>query len=235
MLDVSFDVYSDTPPGADPDQRSPTLRRYHATLWSKKLPCGTKFSLSTKTPGVYLHHRSELGDFTLASDAITHTYRHSKLVASVISQVPEEELNEFFSLCSTIGAYTVFPGRTINRKPTINGARGLHPKIGDRFDLTLECIRLHYAEEASPLSAVLARYREFFNLFDDFEGYVDFFLLQDLCSGVGGQVRFFLPNNGFEGSPGPTDLSAYRSYRDAVTEFVKARNSRIAGFSLSQM
>jgi hypothetical protein len=62
-----------------------------------------------------------------------------------------------------------------------------------------------------------------------------FFLLQDLCSGGGGQVRFFLPNNGFEGSPYPADLSAYRSYRDAVTEFVKARNYRIAGFSLSQM
>lgn len=234
LLDVSFDVYSDTPPGADPDQKSPTLRRYHAALWSKELPCGKRFSLTTKTAGAYLHHNSELGEFILASDAITNSYRHSKLVAPVISQVPEDQLDAFFSLCSTIGGYTLFPGRKISRKPTINGARGLHPKIGDRFDLTLECIRLHYAGKVSPLSEVFNRYRNFFDLFTSFEGYVDYFLLQDLRGKRGEEIRFFLPHCGFEGSPYPTNLAAYSAYQDAVSEFVMARNHRISEFAAAR-
>ena len=62
---------------------------------------------------------------------------------------------------------------------TINGARGVNGKIKDRFDLTLECIRRHYTSEKSPLSDTLQRYSPFFNLFENFQGYVDFFLLQD--------------------------------------------------------
>lgn len=231
MIDVEFDVYSDTPLRGDPDQKSPTLRRYHKLLWSKPLPNGHPFKLSTEVRGVYLHHNSSLGEFFLASDSIGHTYRHSKLLADVISQVPEDELNHFFALCSTIGAYTLFPGHRINRKPTINAARGLHPKIGDRFDLTLECIRRHFFGELSPLSNVLERYREFFDLFGTFEGYVDFFHFQDLVLTEGGPINFFLPYKNFELSPYPQDLESYRAYRDGVAAFVAARNARIVAAS----
>lgn len=37
----------------------------------------------------------------------------------------------------------VFPGNRIDKKMTINQARGCHPRIRDRFDLTVEFIRLH--------------------------------------------------------------------------------------------
>lgn len=231
MIDTTFDVYSDTRPGGDPDQLSATLRRYHAALWSKPLPNGHPFSLSTKMRGAYLYHVSDQGEFILTSDAIGHTYRNSKPVAPAISLVPEDELDHFFRQCSTIGGYTVFPGRTINRKPTINGARGLHPKVGDRFDLTLECIRRHYADEASPLSDVLGRYSSFFDLFESFEGYVDFFLFQDLVTADGRSIEFYLPHSDFGPSPYPQDLGAYRAYRSAVMEFIVARNVRIAAAS----
>lgn len=59
------------------------------------------------------------------------------------------------------------------------GARGLHPRIADRFDLTLECFRRPYAGETSPLAAALARYAQFFHLFRDFPGYVEFLLPHD--------------------------------------------------------
>ncbi|MFX0541538.1 DUF6994 family protein [Roseovarius sp. S4756] len=227
MIDTTFDVYSDTRPGGDPDQLSATLRRYHAMLWSKPLPDGHLFNLSVDTKGAYLHHQSEQGEFFLSSDALGHTYRYSKPVAEVIYQVPAEELDEFFTRCSTIGAYTIFPGKRVDRKPTINGARGLHPKIGDRFDLTLECIRLHYAGKASPLSAALERYHDFFDLFGSFAGYVEFFLFHDLVSNDWSSVEFFLPHKEFDRSPYPRDLSEYRTYRDAVTALVAARNARI--------
>lgn len=38
MIDIGFDMRSDTPPGKDPDAYSPTLRRYHQLLWSKPFP-----------------------------------------------------------------------------------------------------------------------------------------------------------------------------------------------------
>ena len=38
ILDINFNVYSDTPEGKDPDSFSPTLRKYHKLLWSKTLP-----------------------------------------------------------------------------------------------------------------------------------------------------------------------------------------------------
>lgn len=63
---------------------------------------------------------------------------------------------------------------------TINGARGFNQSIADRMDLTLECIRRYYVGQRSPLTETLARYPDFFGLFETFSGYVDFFLLDDL-------------------------------------------------------
>jgi hypothetical protein len=55
--------------------------------------------------------------------------------------------------------------------------------------------------EPSPLAATLARYADFFALFDDFGGYVDFFLLQDLVTTVGAKVRFSMPFDDFNHRP----------------------------------
>lgn len=52
------------------------------------------------------------------------------------------------------------PSGALFERMTINGARGCHPLIKDRFDLTLECIRRHYLCDTSPLSAVLDRYAD---------------------------------------------------------------------------
>jgi len=44
-IDVTFNVFSDTLKGKDPDSHSPTLRKYHQILWSKFLPDGRMFEL----------------------------------------------------------------------------------------------------------------------------------------------------------------------------------------------
>lgn len=62
-----------------------------------------------------------------------------------------------------------------------------------RFDLTVECIRRHYAAGDSPLAATLARYADFFALFEDFQGYVEYFLLQDLVAPDCSAVRLAAP------------------------------------------
>ena len=227
MIDTKFDVYSDTPHGRDPDSHSPTLRRYHKLLWSKPLPDGSAFILSDTRPAAYLHHISQRGEFHLSSDSVGHTYRHVRAMSRIVSEVPEEEVQAFFSICSTIGAYIVFPSQKVGNKATINGARGMHHKVRDRFDLTLECIRGYYQGQDSPLRETLARYDAFFKLFNDFSGYVEFFLFQDMAMEDGASVRFFLPFDGFDASPLPGNLEEYRAYRDRVVDFIAARNERV--------
>jgi hypothetical protein len=120
-----------------------------------------------------------------------------------------------------------FSGKPVDGKWTINQARGCVTKISDRFDLTVECIRRHYARQRSPLGETLARYHDFFALFENFGGYVDFFLLQDLVTDDGAAVRFFMPFDDFKTPSVPADDETYREYRRRSIEFIEARNRRI--------
>ena len=232
LIDINFDFYSDTPQGKDPDSNSPTLRKYHQILWSKNLPGGVLFDLNLTTPKL-LHHNSDVGEFFLSSDGIAHTYRSVKKMSHIIDQVDSKELDSFFSICSTIGAYVIFPSKKINNKMTINGARGVNHKVQDRFDLTLECIRRFYLEQSSPLSETLDRYFSFFNLFRDFRGYVDFFLLQDLVDENYLTINFWHPFDSFDSPPLPKDVTEYHVYKENVIEFVNARNQRVLSYSQS--
>ena len=227
VIDIAFDFRSDTPHGGDPDTLSPTLRRYHKLLWSKPLPSGGLFVLDDTTRGAYLHHASGLGEFFLASDAVVPSFTREVRLVDIVNQIAREELDEFNRVGYTIGGMMLFPGNRVGQKMTINGARGFHPRIADRFDLTVECIRRHYVDEPSPLSDTLARYADFFGLFGDFRGYVDFFLLQDMATEDSSAVRFFMPFGGFTGSPLPGSVDAYNSYRQFAIEFIEARNRRI--------
>ena len=228
FVDINFDVYSDTPKGRDPDLYSATLRKYHQILWNKPLPNGLRFDLDDNTPRL-LHHKSELGEFLLSSDSIGHTYSKVKSLSHIVAQIPSEEINSFFSICSTIGAYIIFPAKKIDNKMTINGSRGLNRSIKDRFDLTLECIRRFYVNKESPLTETFQRYASFFNLFYDFGGYVDFFLLQDLVAGNYSAINFWIPFGDFGDPPLPTSVEKYRVYKENVTNFVLSRRQRMVG------
>jgi hypothetical protein len=227
IIDITFDVYSDTPLGKDPDKYSPTLRRYHKLLWSKQLPNGFRFDLSDTTPNNYLQHKSELGAFSLSSDGIGLTYLGVKRMSHITDQIPADDLDSFFAICTTIGGYVIFPSNKIENKMTINGSRGLNHRIRDRIDLTLECIRRHYSNEGNPLNDTLNRYAEFFGLFRDFKGYIDFFLFQDLVAEDYSTIRFFLPFDDFNDSPLPHNVEEYQEYKQNMIDFVSARNQRI--------
>ncbi len=227
-IDTKFDFRSDTPPGKDPDTWSPTLCKYHKLLWSKPLPNGVVFDLVYKTAPFYLHHDSDVGEFWLSSDAVIPTFRW---VSNIKELITNEELNDFIAIGYTIGGMMLFPAVQIDRKWTINQARGCTKKISDRFDLTLECIRRHYTKEESPLGEVLSRYAEFFRLFHDFRGYVEFFLLQDLVSDDCTAVKFFSPFDDFNSSAVPNNKAAYLDYRTLAVDFITARNQRIRDWS----
>ena len=227
LIDTNFDFYSDTPSGKDPDKYSPTLRRYHKLLWSKPLPNGLEFNLTDTITGVYLYHKSELGEFFLSSDCLCHTYSRQKGMAHIVNQIPSSEIDTFFRICSTIGGYIIFPSNRIDNKMTINMSRGVNHKIKDRFDLTLECIRRHYSNQDSPLSGTLEIYSDFFDLFKDFQGYVNFFLLQDLVNDDYSSINYYIPFVSFDNPALPVDVQQYRLYKKNMTALVVARNKRI--------
>ena len=103
--------------------------------------------------------------------------------------------------------------------------------IKDRFDLTVECIRRHYLNEASPLSDTLERYSDYFRLFGDFGGYVEFFLLQDLVTHDFSAVKFFSPFDDFNSSPVPGTLT--RTWTIGRSQSALSRHA-ISGFKAGE-
>lgn len=224
-IDVTFDFTLDSN-GRDPDASSPTLKRYHQLLWSKKLPNGHMFDLNPE--GHYLGHNSGLGEFYLTSDSIVHTYSKWKRTQELLSSINNEEIKSVLDLSHTIGGYIIYPGKKINGLSTFNQERGTNYQINDRFDLTLECIRRFYNQnQDSPLRNVINRYHNFFELFSTFKGYCEFFLLQDLVNEDFNQIRFFLPFNDFENNPLPRNINEYRRYLENIKLFIIRRNKRI--------
>lgn len=70
---------------------------------------------------------------------------------------------------------------------------------------------------------------DFFALFEDFNGYVEFFLLQDLLEDDGQSVRSFLhPFADFSTKAAvPRDEKEYLKYLGHSNVFIAARNRRI--------
>jgi hypothetical protein len=144
-----------------------------------------------------------------------------------MAQAEPWKLQEFLHIGYTIGGMMLWPGNQIDHKVAFNQARGFLPEIRDRFDLTLECIRRHYCGEDSPLGEVLARYADFFELFGDFRGFVEFFLLQDAVTVDCDAVLFSTPFKDFTTPAIPQTIDEYREYRQRAITFIEARNRRI--------
>lgn len=166
----------------------------------------------------------------LSSDSIAHSYTRLKALRdrgiSTFSDLEGQAVRDSFS---TIGGYILFPSNRIDGKRTINAARGMTRSIGDRFDLTLECIRCLYLGVRTPLSETLQRYDFFFSLFGSFRGYCEFFKLEALVSDDFNAVRFLLPFLGdFSQNPLPSSKVAYTQYLDKTKAFVKSRGKAIA-------
>ena len=229
-IDITFDFRSDTPPGrrsgrsqSNTPEVSPAPLEQAVAEWcairarrhhSGRRTCTT----SPSSASSWLVERCGDSELLEGAGELKH----------IIDQIPEVETAAFNRIGYTIGGMMVFPGYQVDRKMTINRARGCHPRIRDRFDLTLECIRRHYLDEPSPLSDTLARYADFFGLFGDFAGYVDFFHLQDLVNEATLTVKFSMPFEDFTASPLPGTLDAYFVYRQRAIEFIESRNRRIA-------
>lgn len=221
-IDVTFDVQTDSN-GKDPDSASKTLKAYHQALWSKPLPNGEVLKLDMERG--FLKWK----DMWFGCDSITASFLHCRfpLKEYVEQTIPNfgEFKKEYWHKTYTIGGSIIFP----MVRWSMNQARGCSVKICDRWDLTLECIRRYYAGKPSPLDKALEKSSDFFKLFVDFKGYVDFFLLQD-CVDDDYQVKFWLNTPLFTSMPMPKNLDEYYSWIDSQLDFVEKRAKRIKDY-----
>jgi hypothetical protein len=225
-IDTDFDVRSDSG-GRDPDAASATLKKFHKILWNKKLPNGEMFKVSDNLPSHYLLGQTNSRSISLSSDTICNSYLKRKSIQSII-ETSDQRIDLFRKKVYSVGGFILFPAKKVDGLNTINQERGWLKSIDDRFDLTLECIRLFYLSQNSPLFPVLSRYSDFFEIFVDFRGYVTFFLLQDMVSKDFKSINYFLPVEiPFSGKPLPQTRDDYYKFMHNAQEFLQARNQRI--------
>ena len=217
-IDIHFDVQTDSK-GKDPDSASPTLRAYHQLLWSKPLPNGQEMKLGIEKNCL------KWGDMWFGCDSITASFLHERFPLRKSVEQKDgfvEWKKDYWHKTYTIGGSIIFP----MHRWSMNQARGCSVKICDRWDLTLECIRRFYAGEPTPLDKVFETDREFFGLFVDFKGYVDFFLLQD-CVDENYNVKFALDTPRFISMPMPKNMEEYYKWIESQIDFVTKRGRRI--------
>lgn len=223
IIDIDFDFRQDSKCG-DPDTDSQKLYEAHKLLWSKELPIEKIFNL-----GIIGNHfgRLLLNNnlcMNLSSDRMCPHF-DGKYNNRFDGWLTDLEREEFKHKVRTIGGHIIFPAHKKNGF-TINQARGVSRIICDRFDLTLECIRRFYINEESPLSKTLTNYKDFFDLFIDFRGYIDFFLLQDFIDDKE-QIEFSLPFDNFNRPALPQTIEEYKQYKNHTLDLMIKRNKRI--------
>ena len=238
-IDVEFDFTTDTPRywnnywdkdsllgcfNCDPDSASKTMQLYHKLLYSRPLPNGETMDLQIGSGANYLTWK----DFRFGSDSIVASFRYSRyrgMIEQVANSLPDYHayMEYYIHKSYTIGGEIIFP----KKQGVINQSRGCNPFIKDRWDLTLECIRKLYQNEESPLYNTLLQNKNFFDLFVDFKGYVDFFFLQDCVTDDYNHVNFWLGSGAFEYNPLPKTVEEYLSWIEKELDFVEKRNQRI--------
>ena len=148
------------------------------------------------------------------------------MIKQVMDFLPnyKEFMEKYTRKSYTFGGSIIFP----KMKGSINQVRGCNPYIRDRFDLTLECIRRFYNNENSPLYETLLKNKKFFDLFVNFQGYIEYFYLQDLVTEDYSRVKFWIGNGEFEKNPFPKTVEEYLKWIENQLVFVATRNKRIS-------
>jgi hypothetical protein len=237
-IDPDLDFASYYHQGGDPDRDCERLYLWHQALCSRPVEGVDPFTIEVTYEGAYgLRLTTADGStFRLGSDGIIPTWSTpgwtSRFEPELVAEISRDR-DDFFRIASTIGGYVLFPRNGDGQSgPTINQARGVHPQVADRFDLTLECIRRHYLAPAmeSPLANRLNYYSDFFALFRDFDTYIRFFLLEDLVTADREGVRSLMTGEVIREFPQPayaTTVVEYANHRANSVAFVQARNARI--------
>lgn len=230
IIDTKFSYAKDEKVnGRDPDKYSLKLKVDHCIMWNRELPNKKYGKLSLGIIDGKILGFVNGKEYVFSPDCITNSFLNWKKKIETKEDITIY-VNNYKSVDYTIGSSILFPVTDDNGSSgfTINKARGLSPKICDRIDYTLECIRLFYLDKsiATPLSSCLSSYSHFFDWFLDFENYVKFFYLDDLVSSDYKQVKSFIGTIDFS-NPLPNSIN-YGTYLKNITTFIIERNKRIS-------
>lgn len=231
----------------DPDLTNPELYNAIVKLWDKGPLAGIR---ANGCELVYVDAKTG-ARYRFGSDCMINLYtdydekRHGpeKLQNSIRQIKQQSEMVANYDKYYPIGASIIFPRGCEKWWETINITRGWRWIIGDRIDLTMECIRLYYDDKESPLTDVFKDKinKWFLDLFGSFPAYIDFFMLNDLI-GDDGKINFFLPFNGFQKTESgwvlkcgteqrshayPTSEQEWWTLFDAEISFMNARSKSI--------
>lgn len=236
-----YDRYKNEFFSLDPDKESKSLKAKHQKIWSKELPNKEEMKLMVGKPSDLTKDGKKFDlkwerkgkDIRYSSDTIFTCFIRSDqgvIFREVLDYLKGEQnylvyIEGYLCECyRNIGSFTIFP-----TEHSFNCARG-NKKYCDRFDLALYCIYKHYRNEKSPLSNVLSKNKDFFDLFVNFQCYVNFFCLDDLVDN--GQVRDLMHNGCYINDksfdePFPKDPKEYFQWMENQLEFVQKRTKRI--------
>ena len=226
----------------DPDAVHAGLRESHRILLSRPLPNGDSWSFQPAR-GWYLKsvepRAGEPLEWSVGSDNFATT--HTNALPGMAEKIPDYENRHLHEFCQVWG-YIVFPNgleqtRATEVRPrrwTLNQAEGCDRRISDRFDLTLEAIRLFVdgktSRDVSPLGDLLDAYGWFFEPFgagnEGFRAYVDYFLLRPMVSGGRVQPMYGNELDFADALPGGSQ-SGYDRYIEAQGAAVRARTEAI--------
>ena len=92
---------------------------------------------------------------------------------------------------------------------------------------------ISFSVESCTLDKALEKDRDFFSLFVDFKGYVDFFLLHD-CVDDNYNVKFWMDTPLFVSMPMPKNMDEYYRWIDTQLDFVAKRGKRIEKYVKSK-
>lgn len=212
----------------DPDSKSKNLQQQHLTLWNKGILGNELFAITDTDNSFCLKYKN----MRLSSDSMINSFRWTPLILP-FNLKEEFEKNgldyktfqeDYLKKTFTIGAMIIFP----KHRNSVNQRRGCNSDIKDRFDLTLECIKRYYAKDSSynPLKDILQNDKDYFDLFIDFKGFVDFFLLQDWVD-ENYNIEFMLDFDDFKRSPMPQNFDEYMCLYKKQLDLTEKRNNRI--------
>ena len=217
---------------------------------NKKLPNGDIFNLEYKYIDSFGYNLC-FNNIRLGSDSILQIYWYwsrplliknlidndvKKYIAIHTGLSFYDFIKNYLKKAYTIGGHIIFPKE---RDRSMNINRGYSNKfIRDRFDLTLECIKRYYDnteqsindERYNPLGRVIYKnYEDFFKLFCNFKGFVDFFYLNPIVSEDYNSIKYFIcnSNNNFLAEPLPRDYREWYELYENQISFLEKRNELI--------
>lgn len=223
-------------PSYDPDSVSKNLCLYHQALWSGEIN-RIKFALKIEE-GNLVWYDDNQKKYIFGSDSIISSFRYKKM-KNIYKKLLDNKfmgqkatyrsyIENFIHKSYTIGGMIIFP----KHKNSMNQRRGCHPRIQDRIDLTLECIRLFYEDseyQGNPLFSVLQEDSWFYRMFGSFKCYIEHFFLQDMVSEDYSKILLLRGNDNtpFDGPILPESEIELENWMEKSLEIVAKRNKRI--------